>query len=193
MILPDWKIRQFVQQKGMISPFIDYPEADLLKKNKNGKIDSGLSSAGYDFKLDYNFKHVSNDVNIVDPKQPGQFLDVLHESRFLLRPGVMVLGQTVETFDMPEDVLGLVFTRSTLARVGNFLNVTPIEPDWRGQITLEISNIGSDPVWIYPGEGIGQIIFMQIDGRPERTYADKQGKYQNQHGVTGPIVQMGVG
>jgi dCTP deaminase len=76
---------------------------------------------------------------------------------------------------------------------GNFLNVTPIEPGWRGQITLEISNIGSDPVWIYPGEGIGQIIFMWIDGCPERTYADKQGKYQNQHGVTGPIVQMGVG
>ena len=189
MILPDWKIRRLVPERAMISPFIDYS----AKQSNNGKINPGLSSAGYDFTLDLKFKHVRADVNIVDPKEPGQFVDVDHYSKFMLRAGVMVLGQTVETFHMPDDVLGLVFTRSTLARAGNFLNVTPIEPGWRGQITLEISNIGSDPVWIYPGEGIGQIVFMQIDGRPERTYADKQGKYQNQHGVTGPIVQMGVG
>lgn len=191
MILPDWKIRQFVQQKGMITPFIDYH----MKQLNNGKINPGLSSAGYDFTLDYTFANVVVELGqgAIDAKKPVLDRPPCMTSRFQLPAGAMILGQTVETFDMPEDVLGLVFTRSTLARVGNFLNVTPIEPGWRGQITLEISNIGSDPVWIYPGEGIGQIIFMWIDSRPERTYADKGGKYQNQHGVAGPIVQMGVG
>lgn len=189
MILPDWKIRRLVHERAMITPFIDYRD----KQSNNGKINPGLSSAGYDFTLDAAFKFVAEPVDVVDPKQTGQFLDVIHGTKFPLYPGAMILGQTAEYFRMPDDVLGLVFTRSTLARVGNFLNVTPIEPGWCGQITLEISNIGSKPVCIYPGEGIGQIIFMWIDSRPERTYADKQGKYQNQHGVTGPIVQMGVG
>ncbi len=189
MILPDWKIRRLVHERAMITPFIDYH----MKQSSNGKINPGLSSAGYDFTLDFAFKRVGDEVGAVDPKEPEQFVAFDRHARFLMGAGAMILGQTIETFHMPDDVMAFVYTRSTLARASNFLNVTPIEPGWRGQITLEISNIGSDPVWIYPGEGIGQIIFMQIDGRPERTYADKQGKYQNQHGVTGPIVQMGVG
>lgn len=186
MILSDKQIRRLALEHGMITPFVDYKEKESTQA---GKITWGLSSCGYDFRLDVAFKSVSPDVFTLDPKGGEQFVQRTHWEPFRLHAGAMILGQTMETFVMPDDVCGVVYTRSTYARVNAFLNVTPIEPGWRGQITLEISNIGKDPVLLYPGEGIGQLVFHQISERPERTYADKHGKYQDQHGVTGPIVK----
>lgn len=186
MILSDKQIRRLALEHGMITPFVDYKEKESTQA---GKITWGLSSCGYDFRLHHEFKIPDPMATPLDPKGGDQLLICTWKMPFPLSGGSMILGQTMESFVMPDDVCGVVYTRSTFARVGAFLNVTPIEPGWRGQITLEISNIGKDPVWLYPGEGIGQLVFMQISERPERTYADKQGKYQDQHGVTGPIVK----
>lgn len=184
MVLPDKEIRRLAMYYSMIFPFTDY----LGKGANNGKINTGLSSCGYDFTLDREFV-IFDAKSEIDPKQKMDHKKLLTSNRYSLNPSEMILGQTAETFTMPDDVMGVVYTRSTYARSGIFLNVTPIEPGWRGQITLEISNISHSPVWIYPGESIGQIVFMRIAERPEMTYADKGGKYQNQYGVTGPIVK----
>lgn len=188
MILSDKQIRRLALEHGMIAPFVDYKEKESTQA---GKITWGLSSCGYDFRLDWEFakpRSATDDDSVVDPKK-SMLMRSTQSRPFVLAPRKMILGQTMEGFIMPDDVMGIIYTRSTLARIGLFLNVTQIEPGWQGQITLEISNISDEPIGIYPGEGIGQLVFMQISERPERTYAHKQGKYQDQHGVTGPIVK----
>jgi dCTP deaminase len=103
-------------------------------------------------------------------------------------PGDFLLGELVEYIEMPEDVVGIAVGKSTYARVGLIANVTPLEPGWKGYLTVELSNTGKRPVLIYPGEGILQVVFHRAQTRPETTYADKGGKYQNQSGVTLPRV-----
>lgn len=159
-----------------------------------GGISYGLSSAGYDVSLSQeDFRHAKYIGGVLDPKggaaeiarffepvelefdQRGQF--------FVMDPLGFALGCTAETVTVPANCLGFVYNKSTYARVGQFQPATVLEPEWSGQITLEFFNCLPVPVRIYAGEGIAQIVMVEINERPARTYADREGKYQGQAGV----------
>ncbi|MBL8792568.1 MAG: dCTP deaminase [Planctomycetia bacterium] len=178
-VLPDWQIQRDVK----IEPFAD-------DTPRPGTISYGLSSYGYDVRVGRKFKVFTN-VNcvVVDPKHfdPKSFVDV--EGDFcLIPPNSFALAETVETFEIPRDILAICLGKSTYARCGIIVNVTPLEPEWRGRITIEISNTTPLPAKIYAGEGIAQILFVRGDAICRVSYADKKGKYQDQPGLTLPFV-----
>jgi dCTP deaminase len=152
----------------------------------------GLSSSGYDVRLARELKvqRIGGKRNpkerFVDPKRgerAWEDIDTTGEEFVLIRPGECILGVTVEHVDMPDDVMALCIGKSTYARCGLLVNATPIEAGWRGHITLELSNTGRLPIRVYLEEGIAQLVFMQIDQRPNVTYNDRSGKYQDQENV----------
>jgi dCTP deaminase len=169
----------------MIVPF-----EESLKRE--GVISYGLSSYGYDIRIAGEFKvFVPTPYNaVVDPKamDKGSMYDYQGD-RCVIPPNSFVLGRSVERIRMPENVLGIVVGKSTYARCGLVLNTTPLEPGWCGHITLEISNTTPLPAVVYANEGIGQILFLEGDERCEVTYASRNGKYQNQTGVTLPRIE----
>jgi dCTP deaminase len=180
-IMPDSWIRQMALEKGMIEPFVD-------RQTREGVISYGLSSYGYDARVAPEFKIFTNvDNAIVDPKQ-------FSERSFVERPGPtciippnsFALGRTVEYFRIPRDVLVICLGKSTYARCGMIVNVTPLEPEWEGHVTLEISNTTPLPARVYAEEGICQFLFLRGDLPPEVSYADRKGKYMRQTGVTLP-------
>jgi len=126
---------------------------------------------------------------IVDPKHfnPRSFVDV-EDDVCIIPPNSFALAETVETFEIPRDILATCLGKSTYARCGIIVNVTPLEPEWRGKITIEISNTTPLPAKIYANEGIAQILFFKADAVCEKSYADKKGKYQDQKGLTLPFV-----
>jgi dCTP deaminase len=187
-ILSDRQIRQLATQQQMISPFSD----SQVRVNKANEriISLGLSSYGYDATLSDEFKIFTNiNSTIVDPKafDEASFVDK-KEQVCIIPPNSFVLGRTVEYFKVPRDVLVLCVGKSTYARCGIIINVTPLEPEWEGHVTLEFSNTTPLPAKIYAGEGVCQFIFLQSDEECQVSYADRQGKYMRQKGVTLPTI-----
>ena len=180
-ILPDHWIRERSQKDQMIDPFTE-------KQKGEGIISYGLSSYGYDARLSDEFMIFTNvDNAIVDPKNFDENSFVERKKDVcIIPPNSFVLCRTVEYFKIPNDVLVICLGKSTYARCGLIVNVTPLEPGWEGQVTLEISNTTPLPAKIYANEGICQFLFYKGDSPCEVTYADRAGKYMGQRGVTLP-------
>ncbi len=172
--------------EGMITPF----EAGQVRHEENGKIVSyGTSSYGYDIRCSREFKIFTN-INsaVVDPKNftTESFVDV-ESDVCIIPPNSFALARSVEYFKIPRNVLVICLGKSTYARCGIIVNVTPLEPEWEGHITLEFSNTTPLPAKIYANEGVAQLLFLESDEECETSYKDRKGKYQGQQGVTLPI------
>jgi len=168
-------------EHGMIDPFED-------RQVRAGVISYGLSSYGYDIRVADEFKVFTNiNSTVVDPKNfdNRSFVDVKADV-CIIPPNSFALAKTVEYFRIPRDVLTVCVGKSTYARCGLIVNVTPFEPEWEGYVTLEISNTTPLPAKVYANEGISQVLFFQSDETCEVSYADKKGKYQRQQGLTLP-------
>jgi dCTP deaminase len=180
-IKADKWIRKMALERGMIEPFED-------RQVREGVISYGLSSYGYDIRVADEFKVFTNiNSTVVDPKNfdARSFVD-LKTDVCIIPPNSFALAKTVEYFRIPRDVLTVCVGKSTYARCGLIVNVTPFEPEWEGFVTLEISNTTPLPAKIYAHEGIAQVLFFQSDEACEVSYADKKGKYQKQQGLTLP-------
>ena len=172
-----------VKTKGIIKPFVD-------KQVRKGKISYGLSSFGYDARVSNIFKIFTNvNSGIVDPKKFKKESFVTKKgNECLIPPNSFALASTVEYFKIPEDVLVICLGKSTYARCGIIVNVTPLEPGWEGHVTLEFSNTTPLPAKIYANEGVAQFIFIRENEKPIISYAKRKGKYMKQKGVTLPKV-----
>jgi dCTP deaminase len=172
------------KQQRMIEPFVE-------RSVRQGVISYGVSSYGYDIRVSNEFKIFTN-VNsaVVDPKQfvPESFIDYKGDV-CIIPPNSFVLSRTVEYFRIPRDVLVVCVGKSTYARCGLIVNVTPLEPEWEGYLTLEISNTTPLPAKVYADEGIAQLLFLAGDGLCETSYKDKKGKYQSQVGIVLPRIE----
>jgi dCTP deaminase len=180
-------IRRMAADHKMIEPF-----ADTQVREANGKklVSYGLSSYGYDLRVAEEFKVFTNVYNsIVDPKnfQPNAFVDIKGES-CIIPPNSFALARSVEYFRIPRNVLALCIGKSTYARCGIIVNVTPFEPEWEGYVTLEISNTTPLPAKIYAGEGLAQVLFFVAEEVCEVSYADRKGKYMKQMAITYPSI-----
>lgn len=184
-IKSDKWIRRMARDHGMISPF----EPHQVKEGEHGRLVSyGTSSYGYDIRCSSEFKIFTN-INsaIVDPKSFDQnsFVDFRGDV-CIIPPNSFALARTVEYFRIPRNVLTICLGKSTYARCGIIVNVTPFEPEWEGYVTLEFSNTTPLPAKIYANEGVAQVIFFEADEVCEVSYKDRGGKYQGQQGVTLP-------
>jgi dCTP deaminase len=169
-------------EKEMIVPFVD-------KQVRNGAISYGLSSYGYDVRVGEDFKIFTNAYGAtVDPKNfdTKAFVDVKTGTFCTIPPNSFALARTVEYFKIPRKVITICLGKSTYARCGIIVNVTPFEPEWEGHVTIEISNTTPLPAKIYANEGIAQVLFFESDEECETSYADKKGKYQAQREITLP-------
>jgi dCTP deaminase len=187
MIKSDRWIRRMSKEHRLIEPF----EPELVRSVEGRKVVSfGTSSYGYDVRCADEFKIFTNiNSTIVDPKKfdPGAFVDV-KGPECIIPPNSFALARTVEYFRIPRDVLVICLGKSTYARCGIIVNVTPLEPEWEGHVTLEFSNTTTLPARIYANEGVAQMIFLGSDEACETSYKDRGGKYQGQRGVTLPSV-----
>lgn len=184
-IKSDRWIEKMAREQGMIAPF----EQGQMRENEQGRIISyGVSSYGYDVRCANEFKIFTN-INsaIVDPKvfDESSFVDVTSDV-CIIPPNSFALARTVEYFRIPRDVLTICLGKSTYARCGIIVNVTPLEPEWEGHVTLEFSNTTPLPAKIYANEGVAQMIFLGADDVCSVSYKDRSGKYQSQTGVTLP-------
>jgi len=182
-ILVDWEIRDFAKKYRMIEPF----EEGLRTE---GMISYGLSSMGYDIRISDEYKIFTNvRTAIVDPKQfsHDSFVDY-RGSICVIPPNSFALGRSIEYFRLPRQILGICLGKSSYARCGIVVNITPLEPSWEGYLTIEISNTTPLPARIYSAEGIAQVLFFQAGSICETSYADRKGKYQGQRGITLPRV-----
>ena len=180
MVKNDKWIKKTAIEKKMIEPF----EPGQVK---DGKISFGTSSYGYDMRLSNEFMVMKNQAGqTLDPKTSADslFEPVTVEDYIVIPPNSIVLGKTVEYFRIPRDVVTIAFGKSTYARCGIFVNVTPFEPEWEGYVTLSISNTTSLPVKVYANEGIAQVLFLGAEEVCEVSYADRKGKYQAQKTIT---------
>jgi dCTP deaminase len=180
-IKPDTWITRMAREHNMIDPFVD----DQVRQ---GVISYGVSSYGYDVRVGDEFKVFTNVYNtVVDPKNfdPKSFVDIKADV-CIIPPNSFALASTIEYFRIPRDILTVCLGKSTYARCGIIVNVTPFEPEWEGHVTIEISNTTPLPAKIYANEGIAQVLFFQSDEPCARSYKDKKGKYQAQRGVTLP-------
>jgi len=185
-IKSDKWIRQMAKTHNMIEPF----EPAQVRQHNGVKIVSyGTSSYGYDVRCANEFKIFTN-INsaIVDPKQfdNSSFIDVVSDV-CIIPPNSFVLARTIEYFRIPRNVLTICVGKSTYARCGIIVNVTPLEPEWEGHVTLEFSNTTNLPAKIYAHEGVAQMLFLESDEICETSYKDRKGKYQGQKGVTLPL------
>lgn len=184
-IKSDRWITKASQEQGMISPF----EASQVRQTNNGRIISyGVSSYGYDVRCADEFKIFTNiNSTIVDPKafDNKNFIDVKSDV-CIIPPNSFALARTVEYFRIPRHILTICLGKSTYARCGIIVNVTPLEPEWEGHVTLEFSNTTPLPAKIYAYEGVAQMIFLEADEVCDVSYAERSGKYQGQTGVTLP-------
>ncbi|MBA2491607.1 MAG: dCTP deaminase [Gammaproteobacteria bacterium] len=184
-IKSDKWIRRMVAEHRMIEPF----EAEQVRTNGEGRIVSyGVSSYGYDVRCSDEFKIFTN-INsaVVDPKgfDDKSFVD-LKAHVCIIPPNSFALARTVEYFRIPRNVLTICLGKSTYARCGIIVNVTPLEPEWEGHVTLEFSNTSPLPAKVYANEGVAQVVFLEADEECETSYKDRGGKYQGQRGVTLP-------
>lgn len=185
-IKSDKWICKMAQEHDMIAPF---SPKQVRVQNNQRIISYGTSSYGYDVRCANEFKIFTNvHSNIVDPKnfQKESFVDVQSDV-CIIPPNSFALARTVEYFKIPRDVLVICLGKSTYARCGIIVNVTPLEPEWEGHVTLEFSNTTPLPAKIYAGEGVAQMLFLESDEQCETSYKDRAGKYQGQTGVTLPV------
>ncbi|CAG8866859.1 dCTP deaminase [Pseudomonas fluorescens] len=184
-IKSDKWIRRMAQEHGMIEPFV---ERQVRGDSDSRVISFGVSSYGYDVRCADEFKVFTN-INsaTVDPKNfdAGSFVDVKSDV-CIIPPNSFALARTVEYFRIPRNVLTICLGKSTYARCGIIVNVTPLEPEWEGHVTLEFSNTTTLPAKIYANEGVAQMLFLESDEECEVSYKDRGGKYQGQRGVTLP-------
>jgi dCTP deaminase len=177
-----WIKRMAIEQK-MIEPFVE-------TQARAGVVSYGVSSYGYDVRVGDEFKVFTNVFNtVVDPKNfdPKSFVDIKADV-CIIPPNSFALASTIEYFRIPRDILTICLGKSTYARCGIIVNVTPFEPEWEGHVTIEISNTTPLPAKIYANEGIAQVLFFQGDEPCDISYKDKKGKYQAQRGVTLPKI-----
>lgn len=190
MILPDKTIRDLAMNKDrpMIEPFAD-------RQNAEGMISYGLSSYGYDARVADEFKIFTNvDSAIIDPKNfSGESFVERKTDCCIIPPNSFALARTVEYFRIPRDTLVICLGKSTYARCGIIVNVTPLEPEWEGHVTLEFSNTTPLPAKIYANEGACQFLFLRGEDACDVSYADRGGKYQGQTGVTLPRIIQSSG
>jgi dCTP deaminase len=186
-IKADKWIRRMAAEQKMIEPF----ESGQVRSLDGHRIVSyGTSSYGYDIRCSDEFKIFTNiNSTIVDPKQfdPSSFVD-FKGPVCIIPPNSFALARTVEYFRIPRNVLTICLGKSTYARCGIIVNVTPLEPEWEGHVTLEFSNTTPLPAKIYANEGVAQVIFIESDEVCETSYKDRGGKYQGQKGVTLPRI-----
>ncbi len=181
-IKPDKWIRRMALEHKMIEPFEE-------KQVRAGVISYGLSSYGYDIRVADEFRVFTNVYStVVDPKDfdPQSFVEIKGQGYCLIPPNSFALARTVEYFRIPRNVLCVCIGKSSYARCGILVNVTPLEPSWQGILTLEISNTTPLPAKIYANEGIAQLLFFESDEECEISYADRKGKYQQQTEITLP-------
>lgn len=180
-IMPDHWIRDMARKHRMIEPFVE-------KQQREGLISFGLSSYGYDARVADEFMIFTNvDSAIVDPKQFSDAGFVRRRTDVcVIPPNSFALARTIEYFRIPRDILVICLGKSTYARCGLIVNVTPLEPEWEGHVTLEISNTTPLPARVYANEGLCQFLFLKGDSACEISYADRGGKYMGQTGVTLP-------
>ena len=182
-IMPDHWIRKMATEHGMIDPFVE-------SLNKENVISYGVSSYGYDARVSREFKIFTNvDSAVVDPKNFSATSFVDRDTDVcIIPPNSFALARTVEYFRIPRDVLVVCLGKSTYARCGIIVNVTPLEPEWEGHVTLEFSNTTPLPAKIYANEGACQFLFLKADSMCEVSYGDRKGKYMKQTGVTLPRI-----
>src|ERR1700759_2677084 len=177
----DTWITRMAREHKMSEPFVD----DQVRQ---GVISYGVSSYGYDVRVGNEFKVFTNVFNtVVDPKNfdPKSFVDIVADE-CVIPPNSFALASTIEYFRIPRDVLTVCLGKSTYARCGIIVNVTPFEPEWEGHVTLEFSNTTNLPAKIYANEGVAQVLFFESDEVCEVSYADRAGKYMKQRGITVP-------
>ncbi|BAW41319.1 dCTP deaminase [Helicobacter pylori] len=178
-------IKKMSLEHGMISPFCE-------KQIGKNVISYGLSSYGYDIRVGSEFMLFDNKNALIDPKNfdPNNAtkIDASQEGFFILPANAFALAHTIEYFKMPKDTLAICLGKSTYARCGIIVNVTPFEPEFEGYITIEISNTTNLPAKVYANEGIAQVVFLQGDEVCEQSYKDRGGKYQGQMGITLPKI-----
>jgi dCTP deaminase len=182
-IKSDTWIKRMALDHKIIEPFVD-------EQMRSGVISYGLSSYGYDIRVADEFKVFTNVYNtVVDPKNfdPQSFVDIKADV-CIIPPNSFALARTIEYFRIPRDILTVCLGKSTYARCGIIVNVTPFEPEWEGHVTIEISNTTPLPAKIYANEGIAQVLFFQADETCAVSYKDKKGKYQAQRWVTLPKI-----
>ena len=182
-IKSDKWIRKMALEHGMIEPFED-------RQVRQGVVSYGVSSYGYDCRVGNEFKVFTNVYNtVVDPKRfdPQSFVDIKADE-CIVPPNSFALASTVEYFRIPRDVLTVCLGKSTYARCGIIVNVTPLEPEWEGHVTLEFSNTTPLPARVYANEGVAQVLFLESDEVCDTSYRDRGGKYQGQKGVTLPRI-----
>jgi dCTP deaminase len=182
-IKSDKWIKRMALEHGMIEPFED-------RQVRAGIVSYGLSSYGYDIRVADEFKVFTNINNtVIDPKHfdPRSFVDIKADA-CIVPPNSFALARTIEYFRIPRDVLTVCLGKSTYARCGIIVNVTPLEPEWEGHVTLEFSNTTPLPARVYANEGVAQVIFFESDEVCETSYKDRGGKYQGQQGVTLPKI-----
>ena len=180
-VLSDKWIKKVAKEKGMIKPFVS-------KQVRKGKISFGLSSYGYDARVSNEFKIFTNvNSGIVDPKifKKESFVTKVGKE-CIIPPNSFALARTMEYFKIPDDILVICLGKSTYARCGIIVNVTPLEPGWEGHVTLEFSNTTPLPAKIYANEGAAQFLFFKGENVCDLSYADRKGKYMFQEGVTLP-------
>ncbi len=192
-IKADSWIRFMAEHKGMIEPFADRQvrtNSAAPESASNKVVSYGLSSYGYDIRVSNEFKVFTNVFNaIVDPKNFQESSFVRMETDIcIVPPNSFALARSVEYFRIPRNILTICLGKSTYARCGIIVNVTPFEPEWEGYVTLEISNTTPLPAKIYANEGIAQVLFFQSDTECEVSYADRNGKYMKQVGITLPMM-----
>ena len=184
-IKPDHWIKMMAEKHQMIDPFVPQQVKCMQEKRI---VSYGTSSYGYDVRCAKEFKVFTN-INsaVVDPKNfdTNSFVDVITDV-CIIPPNSFVLARTIEYFKIPRNVLTICLGKSTYARCGIIVNVTPLEPEWEGHVTLEFSNTTNLPAKIYANEGVAQMLFLESDEPCETSYQDRDGKYQRQKGVTLP-------
>jgi dCTP deaminase len=186
-IKSDRWIKEMAETKDMIVPFVDN---QVARNKEHGIISYGNSSYGYDVRCSNEFKVFTNiNSTIVDPKNfdTKNFVDVISDV-CIIPPNSFALARTIEYFKIPRNVLTICLGKSTYARCGIIINVTPLEPEWEGHVTLEFSNTTPLPAKIYANEGVAQMLFFESDEPCLVSYKDRKGKYQGQTGVTLPRI-----
>lgn len=170
-------IKKESERHALLAPFVDHSV-------RKGVISYGLGPYGYDLRLDRTYKRIKPGTRQLDPHrvQASDF-QTLSEDRIEIEPGGYILGRSVEYFRMPKKIIGLVFGKSTYARAGILVNVTPLEPEWCGFLTISIANTSRVPALLYPQEGIAQVLFLESDDLPLFSYKDLNGKYNDQQDI----------
>ena len=184
-VMPDHWIRRMAREQALIDPF---EPGQIRRMDGRPVISWGTSSYGYDMRCAPEFKVFTN-INsaVVDPKafSASSFVDVA-ANECIIPPNSFALARTVEYFRIPRNVLTICLGKSTYARCGIIVNVTPLEPEWEGHVTLEFSNTTPLPARVYANEGVAQVVFLKADDVCQTSYRDRGGKYQGQRGVTLP-------